>query len=314
MTESAHGLGLSGRQTEGRTPEGRAPEVTGPQDRRPPGESHVSVHSVPEMGQDSGTLGIVKRLLVFLILVVAVYLVLLRISHFAFAPRLEVLHPLTPPAMVVAGEPVSLGAVIRNDGRMEGAAFVTAVFRNGVEVEGPTVPVPAGDSTVVTVAVALGAGEHQVSLVAFDGWRGVRRLRVFQGLRVTVESRVMASSDIRIPDRVSRGETMAVAFAWSNAGEIRQTVIPTVVFRPRDGGVPVAIEGPALEVEPLESRILDFEIDSWQLRPGHYLAEVQIHSPDGGLRGETIDLLPVEVIGSDQQRPATGGASAPGTM
>jgi hypothetical protein len=182
-----------------------------------------------------------------------------------FAPELEVIRPLLPEGGLTAGEPVTLGVVVRNRGPLAGASFVVAVSGD-VEVEGPTLDVPARDSALIPVRLRLNSGTNPISLVVFDGWRGVRRLHSFRDLAVRVPVRTveveLASSQVR------RGDAVEFSLGWSNLGTASEVIVPVVVFREVGGGPPIVDQGPELSVAPGESLRLAHAVDSWPLRAG----------------------------------------------
>jgi hypothetical protein len=215
------------------------------------------------------------RIAVFAIVVVLAFVMLRRITYVAFAPDLEVVRAVVPDTGIAAGAPVTMGVVVRNRGPQAGASFVVAVSGD-TEVEGPTVTVPPRDSAWVPVHLTLDAGGNAVSLVVFDGWRGVRRLRSFRDLPVVVERRVF---DVQAPDQAERGQSLKVSLSWSNLGVASARVVPVVVLRPIEGGYPLETKGPDFELAPAESRVLEFTLDSWVLRPGRYSMDVFLESP-----------------------------------
>ena len=141
--------------------------------------------------------------------------------------------------------------------------------------EGPTLDVPPRDTALIPVRVTLNSGTNAVSLVVFDGWRGVREVLAYRNLSVAVAPR---SLDIEVPEQVARGQKLTLAIPWSNPGMSREMVVPVVVFRPQGGGPPDDQEGPTFELEPGESRTLDFDVDTWALRSGRYSLEVYLEA------------------------------------
>jgi hypothetical protein len=234
---------------------------------------------------------LLARIAVFGVFVLALYLVLHRLTYLIFAPELEVIRTILPAEGLSAGEPVTLGVVVRNRGPAAGASFVVAVTED-VETEGPTLQVPPRDSALIPVRVTLNSGVNSVSLVVFDGWRGVRELRAFRNLAVGVEPR---SLDIEVAERATRGDSLRLAIPWSNPGMTRETVLPVVVFRSDGGGPPFDQEGPPFHMEPLESRTLEFSLDTWPLRAGKYLLEVYLEAPgrERVARGKSPHLVEV---------------------
>jgi hypothetical protein len=219
-------------------------------------------------------LGLVGRLVLFIGILLSVYILLRQLTYVVFAPELEALRPIVPDGGLAAGEPVTLGVVVRNRGPMSGASFVVAVVGD-VETEGPTLDVPPRDTALIPVRVTLNSGTNAVSLVVFDGWRGVREVLAYRNLSVGVEPR---SLDIEVPEQVARGQKLTLAIPWSNPGMSREMVVPVVVFRPQGGGPPEDQEGPTFQLEPGESRTLDFDVDTWTLRSGRYALEVYLEA------------------------------------
>ena len=235
--------------------------------------------------------GLLVRIAIFATLLLVGYLTLRQLTHSVFAPELEVIRPIVPEGGLRAGEPVTLGVVVRNRGPSPGASFVVAVTGD-VETEGPTLDVPARDSAIIPVRVTLNSGMNGVSLVVFDGWRGVRQLQAFRNLSVGVEPR---SLDLKVPERAARGDLLTVAFPWSNPGLMQETVEPVAVFRPEGGGAPLDQEGPTFQLGPGESRTLEFALDTWPLRAGRYVLEVYLEAPgrERVARGYSSQLLEV---------------------
>jgi hypothetical protein len=221
---------------------------------------------------------IASRVAVFLVLVAGVYWVFWRSSYALFAPHLELVRAVIPSGIVSHDETHTLGVVVRNTGWSWGAAFVVAALGEGVEVEGPTVDVPARDSALVPVEVTLGPGDNTLSLVLFDGWRGVRRLHTYRGLHIRGGFRELEAEAITLDESVVRGDTLEVAFEWSNPRRTPEMVIPIVVFRQESGTGGTPIEGPATRLEPGESGTLRFPVDTWMLQPGTYTAQISVMS------------------------------------
>lgn len=281
---------------------GGRPQRTGPPVRRAPTGPRESGGAALEPGADASAARILKRVLVFLLLVLGVYFFVIRGWNLFFAPRVETVRLLSPPELAQPGEAITFAVVVRNTGWTSGAAFVVAAFANGAEVEGPTIPVAARDSAVVPVQLALGSGEHSVSFVVFDGWRGVRRLDAFPGIDVQVERQVIPSDGVEIPDRAIRGESIPVKLRWSNQGQVRQTIVPLLVLRPELEGTPLSEEGPAMDVGPGETTTLEFQVDTWRLQPGRYLAEVHVRSAEGGPAGRGAELFPLVIAEAEPPR------------
>jgi hypothetical protein len=218
--------------------------------------------------------GLIGRFALFVGILLLAYILLRQLTYVVFAPELEVIRPIVPDGGLTAGEPVTLGVVVRNRGPLSGASFVVAVTGD-VETEGPTLDVPPRDTAFIPVRVTLNSGTNAVSLVVFDGWRGVRELRAYRNLSVGVEPR---SLDIQVTEQVARGQLLTLAIPWSNPGMSRETVVPVVVFRPEVGGAPQDQEGPTFQLEPGESRTLDFAVETWSLRAGRYTLEVYLET------------------------------------
>lgn len=244
---------------------------------------------------ESGLLRIFGRILVFLVLVAVVYWGVRTLTYVVFGPELEVVRAITPESSLEAGTPVTLGVVVRNSGLMEGASFVVAALGEGVELEGPTLDVPAKDSALIPVRISLPSGERELSLVVFDGWRGVRRLTTLRGIAVSVRPQEIAVSDVTMPQTATRGESVTVSFPWSNLGRVEETVVPVVVFRPMTGGPPVAAEGRPSQVSPQRQTSLTFAVDTWRLSPGRYSAQVLVQSQLGDRVGHGSDRLVLNV-------------------
>ena len=239
--------------------------------RRRPDPSHPG--ALPPSLQDK--VGLAGRIAAFGVAIVAGYILFRQLTYAIFAPELEVIRPIVPEAGITAGEPVTMGVLVRNGGPISGASFVVAVAGD-VELEGPTLDVPAGDSALIPVRLSLNSGLNDVSLVVFDGWRGVRRLESYRNLSVTVKPRLF---DVHVLEQAERGDALKVAVPWSNLGVSAETVTPVVVFRPVGGGAPLDEEGPAFELAPGEARTLEFEIDTWPLEAGRYSMDVFLEAP-----------------------------------
>jgi hypothetical protein len=197
------------------------------------------------------------------------------LTYIVFAPELEVVRPIVPEGGLNAGEPFTMGVVVRNRGPLSGASFVVAVSGD-VETEGPTLDVPARDTALIPVRLTLNSGRNAVSLVVFDGWRGVRQLRAYRNLPVGVQPR---SFDIEVPEQVVRGDLVSIAVPWSNLGMAAETVTPVLVLRPEGGGAPLDQEGPEFQLRAGEARTLEFTLDTWFLRAGRYSMEVFLEAP-----------------------------------
>jgi hypothetical protein len=237
---------------------------------------------------------LLSRLAAFLALVLLAYLIVAKASHLLFAPDLEVLR-VHLPAGVTAGESDTLGVVVHNRGSVTGAAFVVAVLADGFEVEGATLVVPPGDSLLVPVALKFEGGLNFVSLLAFDGWRGARRLETFRDLSVPVAPREIPPEEVTLPARASRGDSLPVVVPWTNLGMTSETVVPVVVFRPENGGLPLDITGPAEVVAPGEEKTLAFALDSWPLAAGSYRVQIFLNSARGGRIARASAPLALEV-------------------
>jgi hypothetical protein len=268
--DSAQRVRTVGERVAERTRERRAVARNTP-DRR--GQDASNPAALPPTPREGSALA--GRILLFGVVVLLGFVLLRRTSYVVFAPELEVVRAVVPDSSIVAGEPVTMGVVVRNRGPQAGASFVVAVA-GGTEVEGPTVTVPPGDTAWVPVHFTLDSGSSAVSLVVFDGWRGVRRLRSYRDLPVSVEPRLF---EVQAPDQAQRGQWLKLSVPWSNLGVASARVVPVVVLRPMEGGFPLESQGPDFELAPAESRVLEFTLDSWVLRPGKYSMEVFLESP-----------------------------------
>ena len=267
---------------------------------RSTGDGRPSVEDVVASLEEEGGGWANRRLLrrfFFLVLTgFAVYLVIWRGSHFLFAPRAEAVRPLAPPGQVAPGTAVTLGAVVRNDGIVSGAAFVVASLGPGREVEGPTVDVPGGDSAVVPVRMTLGPGRHAISLIVFDGWRGVRRLETFGDVPVTVGEELLGTDSVRVPERIVRGSDAAGDVQWANRSDVPRELRASAVFRPAGGGTPHVLEGSSVEVGPYQSATLEMPLDTWHLPPGSYDVDVQLYTREGQRIARSRETVVVEVV------------------
>ncbi len=218
---------------------------------------------------------LIRRLVIFLILIFVVYLVIQRLSVLAFAPDLEVDHVVVPDGFAEAGTPVALGVVFRNNGRTRGTGFVVASLRDGSAIEGPTLDVPPRDTAFVPVRIPLDPGEHVLSLVAFDGWRGMRRLATYTGLVVQVGGAGdVEITAVRTPSAAFRGGTTSISVTLRNVGPVSERVVPDIVLRPEGAGLPHSIQGNETILEPGQRKTLEVSLDTWPLLPGSYLVEV----------------------------------------
>jgi hypothetical protein len=197
-----------------------------------------------------------------------------------------------PEGGLSAGVPVTMGVVVRNRGPITGASFVVAVAGD-VEVEGPTLDVPARDTALIPVRLTLNSGTTPVSLVVFNGWRGVRRLQAFRNIPVHVAVRTVALEVA--PARLGRGDQATLSWDWSNPGAAPELVTPIVVFRALEGGSPIIEEGQAIPLGPGEARTLALTVDSWPLRAGSYTVEVFLEAAGRGRVARGSSPEPLEV-------------------
>jgi hypothetical protein len=266
-----------------------------PADTLAPRATHEPRWQPPKEMTDGGdAVRLLARLVIFLLVVVGGYLIVREASYWIFGPELHVVEPIVPAAPVLADLPTVLGVRIANTSRTEGAAFVVAALGAGVEIEGRTVAVPAGETVFAPVEVVFGRGEHVVTLVVHDAWRGVRRLATLRGLSVSATAREVALHGVHAPANVTRGAAAVIDITAVNRGAAAEDVVPVVLLHDGDG-LASETHGDTVAVGAGASGALRVTIDTGRLAPGLYIADIELRAADGTLLGQARHPLPLEV-------------------
>lgn len=246
---------------------------------------------------------IVGRVLLFMALVAVPYLLLQQVTVALFSPRLEVVEVLLPQSTVSPNAPIRVGVRVRNERPMEGIAFVMAALADGSLIEGPSVEVPGNGTAEATVSLELPAGEHVFSMILFDGFRGVQRLRTWSGVRVTVGNRVVALEGLALErDIASLGDTVGLTVTVTNEGYRTETVVPVVRFDPVEGGAAVAASDAVFEVEPGMTAEVRLRLETAELTPGIFFTSVELVTDDGLTIGRSLFPVALEVVQPDSIR------------
>jgi hypothetical protein len=241
-------------------------------------------------------IGIPGRMLLLVLALALIYGAVRALTHLLFAPDLSVLELIVPGEPVAAGDRVTVGAVVRNQGAINGAGFVVAVLPGGIEIEGPMREVAPGDTATLPVQIVANSGGYPVALVAYDGWRGVRRLRTWRSIPLRVAPRTFDAEGASPAGSVDRGEVATYRIPWSNPGPIGEEVRAVAVVRPEGGGPPGASEGPERWFGVGDEGELEVGVDSWDLSPGRHRVEFQVVSQAGRIAGRGAGPLVLEVL------------------
>lgn len=239
---------------------------------------------------------VLLRVAAFVVALGMAYLVFQQITYWLFAPSLTVIGHTAPTGELPPRQPAVLSAEVVNEGRMAASAFAVVVGPSREQFEGPAVSVSPGDTAVVPVAVSFDPGDHVVSLVIFDAWRGIDRLRVFPGIFLRFGSRELEIRELVVPRRVSRGETFQVKISGVNPGQSVMTVVPELVFRPDTAeGPTVVIQGDGWEIGGGSAAETVIDVAPAALSAGTYFVEVLLKSPGVGDAGHSRYPIPLEV-------------------
>ena len=252
-------------------------------------------HPSPEALSESSTVALLLRLLVFVLLVGAVYWVFRQLTVLLFAPEIEVIGPVVPSRELSPASTVQLGVLVTNPKPMAGAAFVVATGDDGSQIEGPTVGVPPDDTTFVPVEVRLDREDQIVSLVVFDGWRGVRRLQTFPGLRLGVTESDVAVEYVQVPDTVRGGDTWELELLVRNHGTQAVIVRPKVAFQSGPDQEIRSVGGSLVEIAAGDSTRFSLVVEGGLLEPGMHFAQAVVETREGDRRGGTRYPVPLVI-------------------
>jgi hypothetical protein len=240
-------------------------------------------------------IGIPGRMLLLVLALALIYGAVRALTHLLFAPDLSVLELVVPGEPVAAGDRVTVGALVRNQGDLNGAGFVVAVLPGGIEVEGPMLEVEAGGTAMLPVEILANSGGDPVALVAYDGWRGVRRLRTWRSIPLRVAPRTFDAARSAPTGPVERGRVAMYRIPWSNPGPVGEEVRAVAVVRPETGGPPVSSESPQGWFGVGDEGELEVGVDSWNLSPGRHQVLFHVVSDAGRLAGQGAGPLVLEV-------------------
>jgi hypothetical protein len=241
-------------------------------------------------------IGIPGRMLLLALVLAFIYGAVRALTHILFAPDLAVMGLVLPGEPVSAGDTVTLGAVVRNQGAINGAGFVVAVLPGGVELEGPMRVVAPGDTATLPVEVVASSGGSPVALVAFDGWRGVRRLRTWRSVPLQVAPRTFDAEQASPAGFLDRGRVATFRVHWSNPGPVEEAVRLVAVVRPESGGSPRSTEGLEARFGPGDEGILEVGVDSWSLPEGRHQVAFHVVSQGERVAGRGARSLVLEVL------------------
>lgn len=250
----------------------------------------------PDQGL-GGKIGIRGRVLVLAALLAVAFAVFRGVTHLLFAPELEVVELHVPSVAAEPGQTALISVTVRNRGAVPGAAFLVAVLEGGLEIEGPTRQVASGETAVVSVEVIVNSGQAPFSVAVFDGWRGARAVRTYRSVEAPVEPRRIRLEGGTFPERLARGERARLDMTWANPGATAETVVPVGVFRSREGGPPLPIEGPPVRIGPGASATLALPVDSWLLHEGAWELAVEVRSGAGRRAGYGERAVALDVTG-----------------
>ena len=236
---------------------------------------------------EGSALALVGRILVFLALITVVYWAFRQLTVLLFAPQIAVVRPILPSREISPGSEVQLGVMVVNQKATAGAAFVVAALGDGRQIEGPTVALPAHDTTLVPVAVPLDREDQMLSLVLFDSWRGVRRLQTFSGLRVGVAESDVALEYVAPPDSIRSGEGFALELLARNHNTEPVTVRPRVKLQSGPFQEDRWIAGELMEIAAGDSARFTVTVEGDLLEPGTHFTQAVVETDDGTRRGGT---------------------------
>ena len=268
-------------------------------DQRADGYGHADAGwRPPEEAAPEGSAGRwLLRVLLFAVVLAVVWIGGRWLLGTTFGPEIEPVRAVFPSGMQVTDAPIRAGVLMRNAGASDGSAVVVAVLPDGSEVEGTSVPVPAGDSVLAPVTLRLGSGDHTIALVAFDDTEEVRRLGSFPGNVVRVRDEVVVVEDVALPESVSAGEPLQVTFEMRNLGSDAVEIRGVVSLVPESGGTAAArAEGEPGLLPPRTPLSGAVSVPTSGLAPGLYRVEVTVlGSGERRLGGRSV-LSPVRVV------------------
>ena len=224
--------------------------------------------------------GVTVRFVLFLLLLGGAYFLFRQGSLILFQPELVTVGPVVPGGRIAPGQPIRVGVQVGNTTRFAARAFVVAALPGGEEVAGTPVEVPGNDTVLVPVEVRLPVGDHVLSLVAFESYRGDRRMETYRGLNVWVGDREIELGEFSLPATLERSDTMVVEFSGTNSGVTTASVVPVLVFGSAQGEA-TEVDGPVAEIAPGETGNLQITIVAANLDPGRYTVQVLARTPQG---------------------------------
>jgi hypothetical protein len=245
-------------------------------------------------GQDDSPLWMGLRILIFVALVAGGYFLFRQATYVLFAPELQALGAVVPSGPVSTDDSVTVGVHVANTSGSKGAAFVVMALTTGEEVEGETVEVPEHDTVFAPVKLKLPAGEHVFTLVAFNSWRGVRRLETYQGLSLVAASREVDVSDVQVPEHVTIGQTAEIVITVRNSGPARESILAIASLRPA-AGAPILLKGAPSFVAAGATGTLRVSVDTRAVPAGSYFVEVSVETSAGEMIGRSRYPLPLEI-------------------
>jgi hypothetical protein len=233
------------------------------------------------------------RVLLFLLVVAALYFVIRFLTEMLFAPKLTLLSPALPAGAVSPNTPVTIGVYARNDRRREGAAYALLLLPDGSEVEGPVVVVPAGDSVLVPVQAAFPPGDHVTSLVLYDAWRENVEVGALHGLLIRSGMVQTDVAEATLLPVAQAADSIVLEFVLANRTEFDAAVVPVVVFTPESGaGQPLEVSLQRVVVPAGQTLARREAIRPGTVPVGRYLVSVVNITDSGERTGSGIHGVP----------------------
>ena len=264
-------------------------------DDEAPGAGVASWTPPPEMQAPARRTGAIRRLVLFILILAAGFLLVRHLSTVVFAPDLSMGEAVVPLDVVEPDEPVTLGVMAVNRRAVPGEAALALAREGEPEEPGPAVTVPAGESVLVSMETSFPPGDHVVTLVLYDLRREGPPVGTVPGIPVRAGSPQLDVTDLRLPESGRVGEEVELELTLANGTRRPERITPVVVFREGATGREIELEGPDLAVSPLDTVRTRFSVLPEGLGSGQYRVSVVVVTPRGDRAGAGVHGLPFEL-------------------
>jgi len=249
----------------------------------------------PEMQAPTRRTGALRRLVLFILILAAAFLLVRHLATVVFAPDLSMGEALVPLDVVEPDEPVTLGVMAVNRRSVPGEAALALVREGEPEEPGPAVIVPADESVLVSIEAGFPPGDHVVTLVLYDLRRDGPPVGTVPGIPIRAGRPQLDVTDLRLPGSGRVGEEVELELTLANGTRRPERITPVVVFRDGATGRELEFEGPDLAVSPLDTVRTRFSVSPEGLGPGQYRVSVVVVTPRGDRAGAGVHGIPFEL-------------------